>query len=181
MPTVKNLDYVSRPVMWTALVGSIVLMVLAMYGWFSLGQEIRAKVTEFQLATLIFFVLVMVAIMLSIGYSRMWANDDGVTVRNMFRVRTFALSDIVGVRFREGDPWAFLLLRDEGAEEPKRHAILAIQSLERGEATTKVLRLRQWLDLRLNPGTGADPKDPDEPDTSDENREDHGLPDPHEE
>ncbi|MDO4783531.1 MAG: PH domain-containing protein [Propionibacteriaceae bacterium] len=154
MSTVKPLDYVSRPVMWTALAGSVVLMVAAMYGWFSLGQEIRVSISGLQLGTLVFFVLVMVAIMLSVGYSRMWANADGVTVRNMFRVRTFAPDDIVGVRFREGDPWAYLLLRDEGADEPKRHAILAIQSLERAEATTKVLRLRQWLDLQLNPEAG---------------------------
>lgn len=150
MPTVKRLDYVSRPVMWTALVGSIVLMTAAMYGWFALGKDIRDRITGLQLGTLIFFVLIMVAMMLSIGYSRLWANADGVTVRNMFRVKTFGLDEIIGVRFREGDPWAFLLLRDPSADEPKRHAILAIQSLERAEATTKVLKLRQWLDVQLN-------------------------------
>lgn len=152
MSALKSLDYLSRPMMWTALVGSIVLMVSAMYGWFAIGREIRERITALQAGTLVFFVLVMVAMMLSIGYSRLWANPDGITVRNMFRVKTFPVSDVMGVRLRPGDPWAFLLVRDPASSEPKRHAILAIQSMEREQATTKVLRLRQWLDLELNDG-----------------------------
>lgn len=172
MQTVKTLDYMSRPAMWTALVGSIVLMIASMYGWFAVGAEIRSRVTGLQLGTLIFFVLMIVAIMLSIGYSRLWANPDGVTVRNMFRVRAFPLTEILGVRFRDGDPWAYLLLRDPNSDEPKRYPILAIQSLERGGATTKVLRLRQWLDQQLNPdeegiedtGSESTPETEGEPD-----------------
>lgn len=151
MPPLKErLVFTSRPAMWVGLLGSIILLIAAMGVWLALGADIRSRVTTIQLATLLGFVLIMVAIMLSVGYSRMWAGPDGVTIRNILRVRKFKVADIVGVRMRKGDPWAYLLVKSPSGEEPAKHAILAIQAAEGKSGMTKVLQLRQWLDVALN-------------------------------
>ena len=152
MSAVKSLQFMTRPAMLTGLAGSVALMLGAMWVWSALGSDIRSRVTVLQAGTLVFFVLLMVAMMLSIGFSKVWADGNGVTTRNVFRVRTHPLSEVLGVRLRHGDPWAYLLVRDPDSDEPKRHAILAIQSLEGERGMNKVLQLRKWLDDEL----GAD-------------------------
>lgn len=137
------------PALITGLGLSTVLVVGAGWFWIALGHDIRVQVTLPQLATLIFFVFIMCAMMTSIGLSKVWANEDGVTTRNMLRARTFKPEDIVGVRLRQGDPWAFLLVRNPAGDEPKRHAILAIQSLEGARAQRKAEQLREWLRAEL--------------------------------
>lgn len=160
MPAVApKLVYTSRPAFLMGLIGSAVLMVAAMWIWLALGPDIRARVSLFQVLTLLGFVLVMAGFMLSIGFSKVWADPAGVTVRNMFRVRNFPLSQILGVRMRKGDPWAYLLVANPDGDEPTKHAILAIQSAEGKKGMTKVLELRRWLDHQLN----GDPETTDAP------------------
>lgn len=142
-PVPERLAYTSAPALMTAVVLSIVLLALSMFGWWALGREIREQITWLQAATLLFFIFLMIGIMLSIGYSRLWANEDGVTVRNGPVLRRYRIDQIAGVRLRPGDAWSSLLLKGDG--ELKRKPVLAIQFLEGETGQHKVVQLRRWL------------------------------------
>lgn len=142
-PLPERLSYTSPPALMTGVVLSIVLMASSLFFWWALGKEVRDRVTWPQAGTLLFFVLVMVAIMLSLGYSRLWANEDGVTVRNGPFLHRFRIDEVAGVRLRPGDAWSSLLIKGEG--ELRRRPVLAIQFLEGEAAKRKVVELRRWL------------------------------------
>lgn len=142
-PLPERLSYTSPPALMTGVVLSIVLMATSLFFWWALGKEVRDRVTWPQAGTLLFFVLVMVAIMLSLGYSRLWANEDGVTVRNGPFLHRFRIDEVAGVRLRPGDAWSSLLIKGEG--ELRRRPVLAIQFLEGEAAKRKVVELRRWL------------------------------------
>ncbi|SHJ55878.1 PH domain-containing protein [Tessaracoccus bendigoensis DSM 12906] len=139
----EHLSYTSRPALMTAVVLSLVLLSFAMYGWYAIGKEIRDQITWIQAATLLFFMFFMIGVMLSVGYSRLWANADGVTVRNGPILRRYPIDQIAGVRLRKGDAWSSLLIK--GGEGLKRKPALAIQSLEGEEGQRKLVELRRWL------------------------------------
>lgn len=142
----KSLSYVSVPVLVTAVVLSMILLAGALYFWWVLGPGVRAKVSTLQLATLVLFLIVMIAMMLGIGYSHIWATDQQVVIRNGPFIRHYSVSEIVGLRLRKGDPWAYLLVKDESSETGyRRRPTLAIQSLEGEGAHKKVRELRRWL------------------------------------
>lgn len=140
----KRIVFTSTAVLVTALLFSVVLMISAMYGWYAIGPSIRSQMSNFQVGTLAFFVLVMVAIMLSLGYSRLWADEDGIVVRNGPVLRRFRVDEVVGVRLRQGDAWGYLLVKQPDGVVRKR-AVLAIQQLEGTKAREKRLVLRAWL------------------------------------
>lgn len=140
----ERLAFTSSVVLAVSLVFSIVLMLAAMWGWYAIGASIRSQISLFQASTLLFFVFVMIGIMLSLGYSRLWADEDGVAVRNGPVMRRFKLDQIVGVRLRKGDAWAYLLIKQPDGVVRKR-AVLAIQQLEGDKAREKRWLLREWL------------------------------------
>ena len=142
-PRSERLSYTSPPALMTGVVLSIVLMASSLFFWWALGKDVRDRVTWPQAATLLFFVLVMVAIMLSLGYSRLWANEDGVTVRNGPFLHRYRIDEVAGVRLRPGDAWSSLLIK--GETELRRRPVLAIQFLEGEAAQCKVVELRRWL------------------------------------
>ncbi|RMB57752.1 PH domain-containing protein [Tessaracoccus antarcticus] len=141
--TPERLVFSSVPALLTSLLLSGILLVFALYGWYALGPEIRVQVTWTQAGTLLFFVLVMIGIMLSVGYSRLWADEKGVTVRNGPVLRKFSVDEIAGLRLRSGDAWAYLLIKD--GTGVKRRAVLAIQQLEGAQGKKKLRDLREWL------------------------------------
>ena len=151
-PVPERLSYTSPPALMTAVVLSIVLLSVSMFGWWAIGEEIRNKITWPQAGTLLFFVFLMIGIMLSIGYSRLWADERGVIVRNGPFIRRFTIAQIAGVRLRPGDAWTSLLLKTDDGEEPKRQPVLAIQFLEGEAGRRKVVDLRRWL---VAQGAGA--------------------------
>ncbi|MFT3887181.1 MAG: hypothetical protein QM713_03325 [Arachnia sp.] len=142
-PVPERLSYTSPPALMTAVVLSMVLLAFAMFGWWQLGPEIRSQVTWAQGGTLLFFVLFMIFVMLSVGYSRLWASGDEVVVRNGPLIRRYRVDQIAGVRLRSGDAWSSLLIKRDG--ELKRQAVLAIQFLEGPSGQRKVVELRRWL------------------------------------
>ena len=154
-PLPERLSYASGPALMTGVVLSIVLMSSALFGWWALGKEVRDRVTWAQAGTLLFFVLLMVAIMLSIGYSRLWADGDQVVVRNGPFLHRHPVASIAGVRMRPGDAWASLLIKGDG--ELKRRPVLAIQSLEGASGQAKLVDLRRWLVERGATSSDVDP------------------------
>lgn len=140
----SRLVFTSTGVLMTAIVGSTVLMLAAMFGWYAIGPEIRSRMTWPQAGTLLFFLFFMIGAMMSIGYSRLWADEDGVVVRNGPLVRRFRIDEIAGLRLRPGDAWAYLLVKD-GSGGVKRRAVLSIQQMEGAGARRKMRDLRAWL------------------------------------
>ncbi len=142
-PGPERLSYTSAPALATGVVLSIVLMSFSLFGWWAIGKDVRDRVTWAQGGTLLLMVLLMVAIMLSVGYSHLWARDGMVVVRNGPIVHRYRVDQIAGVRLRPGDAWAGLIIKGDG--EVKRRAVLAIQSLEGAGGQRKVVELRTWL------------------------------------
>ena len=148
----ERISFTSVPVLMTGVVLSAVLLLGALWWWGALGKEIRDQVSWSQGGVWLFIVLLMVAFMLSIGYSRLWAEPGRVTVRNGPFLKRYGIDQIAGLRLRKGDPWAYLLLKNQGKIKPV--AVLAIQAAEGNTARKKVNRLRAWL--KANGATSRD-------------------------
>lgn len=147
----ERLTFTSVPALLTSVVLSGILLIFALYGWYAIGYDIRSQISWIQGATLLFFVLAMIALMLSIGYSRLWADEKGVTVRNGPVLRKFSVDQIAGLRLRSGDAWAYLLIKDGSGV--KRRAVLSIQQLEGTQGKRKLRDLKAWL--KANGATSA--------------------------
>lgn len=148
----ERMTFTSPPALMTAVVLSVVTLMFSLYGWYAIGVDIRSRVSWFQGATLLFIIIAMIAIMLSIGYSRLWADEKGVTVRNGPVLRKFSVDQIAGLRLRSGDAWAYLLIKD--GNTVRRRAVLSIQHLEGARAKKKLRDLRAWL--KANGATSKD-------------------------
>ena len=140
----RRLAFTSIPALATSLVLSVVLFMAVLYGWYAIGPEIRGQISGSQAATLLIVALGMLAIMMSVGYSRLYADERGVTIRNGPVRRKFTIDQVAGVRLRDGDPWAYLLVKD-GKGGVRRRAVLAIQQLEGVRGKRKVSQVRRWL------------------------------------
>lgn len=143
----RRLEFASLPALVTGVALSVAITIGTGLVWVGVGADVRARVSPPQAITLIGFWLVIVVLALAVGSSRVWANEDGVTTRNVLRVARFDPRDIVAVRLRPSDPWACLVVHVPGGE-PRRHAILAIQSLEGAAARSRVEQLRAWIGER---------------------------------
>lgn len=140
----KRLAYTSIPALATALVLSVVLFMSVLFGWYAIGPEIRSQISGIQAVTLLIVALGMLGIMMSVGYSRLYADERGVIIRNGPVRRKFSIDQVAGIRLRDGDPWAYLLIKD-GKGGVRRRAVLAIQQLEGVRAKRKITFVRRWL------------------------------------
>ena len=92
---------------WTILLGGG-----ALFGWFMLPASIRVLFTEFQVATLAFFVLFMLGIVWAVALGYVKAGPQGMKFRNMAVTHEIPWSEIASVRFGPADHWAFVELAD---------------------------------------------------------------------
>lgn len=137
-----------RAVMLTGIVLSGVLVLACVLGWVLLPPEIQALFTVAQLATLAFFVLVMIAIMIAVGLSTVRIDADGLEVRNGVSRHRIDWADVRGIRYSEHDAWAFVQL--EG--DPDTRPLLAVQRSDGERAVKAVATLRAaWQDSRPSP------------------------------
>ncbi len=138
----------SAPVLRTAISLSVLLVASSLFGWYMLDASIRAKFTGLQIATLAFFVLFMVGMMLSIGLSTIVADARGLTVRNTVSTKFHPWSEVEGVTFGSGDAWPYLVLRPS-ADHPEgnNRMMLGIQRVEGDAAVERVRRLRDLVRL----------------------------------
>ncbi|MFV0427900.1 MAG: PH domain-containing protein [Arachnia sp.] len=142
-PTRRRIMFTSLPALVTALTLSTILLVASLGFWWAIGPAARAAMTWPQTATLVGIVMILMGVMMSVGYSRLWADEGGVTVRNGPVLRRYQVSQIVGTRLRSGDAWAYLLVKAE--DKVVRRPVLAIQQLEGQGGRDKVKQLRAWL------------------------------------
>lgn len=127
---------------------SVSLVAASLLGWQLTPPQIRALFTPIQIATLVFFVLLMVAIMLAVGLSVVRADRQGLRFRNGLRRHQIPWADIKAFRFRPGDPWAFVLLRTELEQLP----LMGIQRTDGARAHDLVADLRARLEQAYRQG-----------------------------
>lgn len=140
-----NTVFRPRRALWTAIALSAVLIVAASLGWVLLPAEIQTQFTVPQLATLAFFVGVMVVFMMSLGLSYVRVEDDRLVFRNGLRTHRLAWNQIRGFRFGENDPWAYVLT----VSEPEQRALLGIQRTDAEHADADLVEIEQaWRAAR---------------------------------
>jgi len=143
---------------------TVALVALAGYGWFALPPHIRVLFTFSQLLTLLGVLAALVAVILGVAASSVRADADGLRVRNGLRVHHVPWSRVHKIVLRPGDPWAFALLRPEGAADApftpdldtqKRH-LVGIQAHDGDYAREAVVELRRRLaQARPSGATGS--------------------------
>jgi hypothetical protein len=97
----------------------------------------------------VFVAALFAGVLVMLSRPKVVADDDGVTVVNITRVRRLAWAEILRVNLRPGDPWVFLDLSD-GTSLP----VLGIQpGIAKGRAIDDARALRALADSR---GTGRE-------------------------
>ena len=119
-----------RRSLMTASVLSAVLLVAAVVGWVALPATTRDLFTPLQLFTLALFVVVMLGLMMSIGLSTVRADATGLTFRNGLRTHHLDWPEVVGFRFTENDPWAYVLTDGD----PDQRPLLGLQRTDHARA-----------------------------------------------
>ncbi len=125
----------------TAILLSTSLVAASVMGWLMTPLRIRTLFTPLQVATLIFFVALMIAIMMAVGLSVVRVDQAGLQVRNGVRNHVLPWSEIKAFRFRPGDPWAYVLVRSEVEQLP----LMGIQRTDGRRAEALVEQLREQL------------------------------------
>lgn len=134
-------SYYPRAAALTAGGLSVVLLLATWLGWSLLPPDLQQQFTGVQLGTLIFFVLVMIAMMLGIGLSNVRVDDHGLAIRNGVRRHRIGWAEITGFRFSPDDPWAYVLLADDPGSRP----MIAVQRVDGARARRFVDELTaQW-------------------------------------
>jgi hypothetical protein len=123
-----------------------ILLLVALFGlcgftWWALGPEDRAKFTAFQIGTLIFVGLGILAVYYAVVRCRVTAGEDGLVVVNGYRRHDFAWAQIVAVSMPSGAPWVSLDLADGTTI-----AALGIQAADGRRARAAVAQLRTLVD-----------------------------------
>ncbi len=123
-----------------------VLVVMAVFLWFTFDAETRDAITPFQRGTVIALGAAMLAALFALVRSRVVAEPDRLTVVNGYRRRDFEWAEVIAVRLPPGAPWVTLDLAD-GNTVPA----MGIQSLGRGPGQGRGPRA---------PGPGRPPAEP---------------------
>ncbi len=139
-------SFKSRPAMLLALGLSGILLVGCAMLWIGLGSE-RAAFTFPQVLTLGSFVLVIIAVMLSVGLSQLTATPEGVSVRNGLKTTRYRWDQLAGVSFGAGDPFAYLQIKAPSGDpdDNESHMVLAMQRAEGDAVLAKIERLRAMI------------------------------------
>ena len=121
---------ITAVILGAGLVGSSLGM------WFGMPAETREAFSWPQTLTIAAVLLIIVGALYLLAHSRLRADEDGLTVVNLVRSHRFAWPQILGVRFRRGDPWARIDV-DDGTSVP----VMGIQSADgpRGRAAAREL------------------------------------------
>lgn len=131
--------YRPRVLLAHAVVWSIVLIAFFVLGFFAFPPEIRALFTPFQIATLLFFLAFMLAFLWALASCYVRADSVGLTYRNGFNTHRTPWAQVSGIRFRDGDAWAFVLLDETGT----RRALMGVMRTDGRRADDAVADLRR--------------------------------------
>lgn len=127
-----------RVVIVNCAIWSVVLIGASLLGWFALPAEIRALFTVPQIATLLAFLAFVLAFLWALGLSYVRADGRGLRFRNGLRTHEHPWSEVTGIRYQPGDPWAFVEL-DSPVE---RLALMGVMRTDGARAESIVADLR---------------------------------------
>lgn len=116
------------------------LLVICLFAWIGLPDEVRDEFTLFQRGTLVALGLLAFSAWFALVRSRAVATDAGLTVVNGYKRREFEWAELVAVRLPPGAPWATLDLADGTT-----CAVMAIQGSDGARARRALLELRSLL------------------------------------
>lgn len=135
------------------IVGTIMssaLVIMVVIGWIAMPENLRATFTPFQVITLLAVLFVIIGLIAGIALSVVRADDEGLTVRNGLRTHRISWSQVLRVSFRDGDPWAALLINS--ADDPDRLMLMGIQRNDHERADRAVAELRRLHAARRTAG-----------------------------
>lgn len=138
----KTYRWLPRNLLMWAIGFSVLLLGLMLFGWFALDAHIRALFTIPQILTLLFFAGFMITGMMSMGLSRVIADEEGVWFRNGLRIHRASWTEVAEVRYRHGDPWAYLVFGD-GSEDAPKKMLMGVQTTDGARAVEAVATLRE--------------------------------------
>ena len=133
----------SRPALVTGTVLSVVLVGGFIALWVGMGPLARSQWTWPQFVTIVIFLLVLVAAMMSVGLSLLRVGPGGVTVRNALITRHYTWDRVDDFVMNPGDPWVNLQLSD-ASDDGAARMVLAVQRAE-GDAAEDRLALLQAM------------------------------------
>ena len=113
------------------------LAVVCVAGWVAVGADVRAKVTVYQQATVVLFVLMALAIAWGLYRCRVTATSSGLEVVNGYRTHHYEWPEVLAVHMPPGAPFPTLDLAD-GTSRPT----FGIQSSDGDRARQAVRELR---------------------------------------
>ena len=113
------------------------LAVVCVAGWVAVGADVRAKVTVYQQATVVLFVLMALAIAWGLYRCRVTATSSGLEVVNGYRTHHYEWPEVLAVHMPQGAPFPTLDLAD-GTSRPT----FGIQSSDGDRARQAVRELR---------------------------------------
>lgn len=128
------------------------LVLASILGWVMTPVVIRDQFTPVQVLTLLFFLAIMIVVALGIGLSYVRADAEGLTFRNGAKTHEVPWSEVKAFRYRDGDPWPFVLVRSEVEQRP----MLGIQRSDRDYAEQCVAELRVRLQRAYETGDAGD-------------------------
>jgi hypothetical protein len=123
------------------LVAAFVLVLMMVFLWIGFDDATRESVTPFQRGTVFALGLLAAAVIHALIRSRVVAHDEGLTVVNGYRTRTYAWAQVVAVHLPPGAPWVTIDLTDGTTV-----SAMGIQGSDGQRARTAVRELRALVD-----------------------------------
>ena len=142
--------FVARPrrLRVIAIVVSIVLSVLTVFGWFALPRSIRVLFTISQILTVLGVLAFLLGVIIAAAASFVRADEEGLTFRNGFRRHAVRWDRVHKIILRSGDPWALVLIKPETGEfevdlDAEKRMLMWIQANDHAYAAAAVNELRR--------------------------------------
>jgi hypothetical protein len=126
---------VAAAAMGTVTVGALVFL------WLGLPASVRRDFSVAQIVTLLLIFAAMGAFLYGLARSALRADDFGLRVVNVFKVRHLEWAQVVQVRLNPGDPWAVLDVDDGTVVKA-----MAIQGSDGGRARRATDELRRLVE-----------------------------------
>lgn len=142
LPVLPTLPHTWRP-LGARVVGialAVCTLAAGIAAGISIGADIRARYTPFQVGTLAFAVIGYGAVLYSLLRSRVTATREGLVVVNGYRRHDLVWAQVVEVRLMRGAPWATLDLSDGSSL-----SVMAIQGSDGDRARLASRQLRALL------------------------------------
>lgn len=140
----------SRAMLVTGITVSVLVLGSPIVTWLALPPEIRQLSVGVDIVMAGVVLLAVVVFVMFLALSSVRADERGLTIVNGPVRHRYPWHEIVEVRFREGDPWAYVYtFRTDSDGDPQRRMVMAIQAPDGDRARLQAARLRQiWLNYR---------------------------------